>query len=288
MLRKQKKPIIVNDTSKDERYIVDDEQRLSEITIPILHEGKLLGVIDSEHRKKNFFTQHHLNTLQTIASLCASKIAAALAREATKKAENELLMLNGKMMESRFTNLRLQMNPHFLFNVLTTIQYLIVSKQVNKAINYVDIFSGFLRSLLNHAEDTVVTLEEELRILTMYVELASLCLDESFVWEITIDDEIDKEEAMIPFLLLQPFVENAINHGLIHKVGEKRFSIHICELDDDRLLCIIEDNGIGRNASASINEKTFPVLFIKAKASALLKKGCNCCNKKQEKKPVLK
>ncbi|MGB8194120.1 MAG: histidine kinase, partial [Chitinophagaceae bacterium] len=277
-------PVIVNDTSKDARYIIDDEIRLSEITVPIIHDGKVIGVIDSENRKKNFFTRHHLKTLETISSLCASKIATAVALEATKKAESELLVLNGKMMESKFINLRLQMNPHFLFNILTTIQYLIVSNQVNKATNYLNIFSGFLRSLLNYAEETVVTLDEELRILTMYVELESLCLDETFLWEVNVAEDIEKEEVLVPFMLLQPFVENAINHGLIHKTGEKRFCITIKEHDEDSLLCVIEDNGIGRTASKAINHKNLSTVLHQSKGIGIVEQRLELLQQKTLKK----
>ncbi|HEU4470910.1 MAG TPA: two-component regulator propeller domain-containing protein [Flavisolibacter sp.] len=248
--------LIVPDTTKDQRYIVDDAARLSEMAVPLIHDGRVIGVIDSEHSKKRFFTLHHLKTLQTVASICASKIATAMALDMKRKAEEEIILLNGKMTEAKFANLRLQMNPHFLFNILTTIQYLIISNQVNKATKYLDIFSGFLRSLLDHAEDSVVTLEEELRILSLYVELESLCMDETFECSIEVADEIDAEDVTVPFMLLQPFVENAIHHGLIRKAGQKRFSIKIEEQEDNSILCTIEDNGIGRAASSSLNGRT--------------------------------
>lgn len=176
-----------------------------------------------------------------------------MAVERAKQVENKLLQLHGKMLEAKFMNLRLQMNPHFLFNILTSIQYLIISNQVNKATKYLNIFSRFLRSLLNFAEETVVPLDEELRILEMYIELESLCLDESFIWNVTLSDEIEKEEVLVPFMLLQPFVENAINHGLMNKTGEKHFHISLQENDENSLVCIIQDNGIGREAAAKIS-----------------------------------
>ena len=249
------KTISVPDTSKDTRYIVDDELRMSELAVPILFHGKTIGVIDSEHKQKNFFTKHHQKMLETIASLCADKIVTAQASERVKLAEMELHALNAEMREASFTNLRLQMNPHFLFNTLTTIQYLIVSGQVQKASSYLDIFSGFLRSLLNHAEDTIVSLNEELRILKLYVQLESICLDETFLWTVDIEPTIDSENVLVPFMLLQPFIENTIHHGLLHKVGDKKFFISISQHDEDTLKCVIEDNGVGRDASSAINEK---------------------------------
>lgn len=277
------KATIVKDTSKNEHYIVDDKRRLSEITVPIIHHGKLIGVIDAEHSKKNFFTRHHLRTLEAISTLCASRIATALATEAAKKAESELLVLNSKITESKFVNLRLQMNPHFLFNILTSIQYLIVSNQVNKAMRYLDLFSGFLRSLLDHAEATVVTLDEELRILNMYVELESLCLDETFVKQITVAEELDCEDILVPFMLLQPFVENSINHGLVHKVGIKRFSITVKEHDQDSLLCIIEDNGIGRAASGAINRRNLSGVLHQSQGMGIVEKRLSLLQQKTSK-----
>lgn len=242
--------VIVNDVSKDKRYIVDDEKRAAELAVPIIYEGNVIGVIDSEHTKKGFYKHHHLKTLQTIASVCSKKISAAMALEAMRKAAIELDTLNNKIQESKFKNLRLQMNPHFLFNILTTIQYLIVSQQTGKAGQYLNIFSSFLRSILSHAEDTVVTLEKELKILTMYIELESLCLDETFSWEMEVSEGIDQEEVLVPFMVLQPFVENAIHHGLLQKMGEKRFRITVDDHHDDYLTCIIEDNGVGRKQAA--------------------------------------
>jgi ligand-binding sensor domain-containing protein/putative methionine-R-sulfoxide reductase with GAF domain len=275
---------LVNDVSKDERYIVDDERRMAELAVPIIHEGRLIGVIDSEHRRKNFFTQHHLKTLQTISSLCAAKIATAVAIEAKKKAEATLQILNGRMLEAKFMNLRLQMNPHFLFNILTSIQYLIISQQIHKATDYLNIFSTFLRSLLNFAEQNVVTLEDELRILGMYVELESLCLDESFVWSVDIAADIEQEDVLLPFMLLQPFVENAINHGLIHKIGEKRFHINIEENDEDSLLCTIEDNGIGRTAALLIKQKNLSTVLHESKAINIVQERLELLQQKTGKK----
>jgi two-component system, LytTR family, sensor kinase len=104
---------IVNDTTADSRYIVDDKARFSEITVPIIHEGNVIGIIDSEHRRKRFFKETHVQVLQTIAKLCSAKISRAMAVDAMRKSKLQLMELNMKMAESKFLNLRLQMNPHF-------------------------------------------------------------------------------------------------------------------------------------------------------------------------------
>jgi ligand-binding sensor domain-containing protein/putative methionine-R-sulfoxide reductase with GAF domain len=246
---------IINDTSKDKRYIVDDEQRFSEITVPIIHEGKVIAVIDSEHSRKNFFSKQHLGALQTIASLSSAKISRAMAMDAMKKTKLEVMELNVKMAESKFMNLRLQMNPHFMFNALSSIQHLIVSQQTTKAYKYLTIFSNFLRSLLNYAEKNFIPLDEELKVLQMYVELESLRFDQSFSYEINVDENLSNDEVLVPSLMVQPFVENAIWHGLLHKEGEKKLKIEFVNHSDDHLTCTIEDNGVGRSNAAAIQQQ---------------------------------
>jgi len=109
---------IINDTSKDERYIVDDVRRFSEITVPLISDGKVYGVIDSENTKKNFFTHKHLFILTTIASLCANRIVRAKAEAEKQKAEKSLLETQRQTAEMEMQALRAQMNPHFMFNSL--------------------------------------------------------------------------------------------------------------------------------------------------------------------------
>lgn len=271
---------IVNDTSKDSRYIIDDESRLSEITVPVIHDGRVIGVIDSEHRKKNFFTKEHLKVLQTIASLCSAKISRAMALDAMRKSKMEVLQLNVKMAESKFLNLRLQMNPHFLFNSLSSIQHLIVSQQTTKAYKYLTVFSNFLRSLLKYAEMNFIPLDEELKILKMYVELESLRFDQSFTYDISVDETLNHEEVLVPSLMVQPFAENAIWHGLLHKEGEKKLSIHFSNSSDEYLTCVIEDNGIGREKSKMIQQNKISSMVHESKGINIIKERLDLLQQK--------
>ncbi len=147
------------------------------------------------------------------------------------------------------------MNPHFMFNALSSIQHLIVSQQTTKAYKYLTIFSNFLRSLLNYAEKNFIPLDEELKVLQMYVELESLRFDQSFSYEINVDENLSNDEVLVPSLMVQPFVENAIWHGLLHKEGEKKLKIEFVNHSDDHLTCTIEDNGIGRSNAAQIQQQ---------------------------------
>ncbi len=271
---------LVHDTAKDSRYIVDDARRLSELTVPIIHDGKVIGIIDSEHRKRRFFNRRHLKTLQTIASLCSAKISRAMAMEAMQKSKMELMELNVKMAESKFLNLRLQMNPHFLFNSLSSIQHLIVSQQTTRAYKYLTVFSNFLRSMLKHAEKNFIPLDEELKILNMYTELESLRFDQSFHYEVLVDDGLSGEEVLVPSLLVQPFAENAIWHGLLHKEGEKKLHISFSADTDDQLVCVVEDNGVGRKRSEEIQKNKISSLVHESRGIQIIKERLELLQKK--------
>ncbi|MBC7885112.1 MAG: histidine kinase, partial [Saprospiraceae bacterium] len=176
-----------------------------------------------------------------------------------KKSENELMALNIKMSESRFLNLRLQMNPHFIFNSLSAIQHLIVTGQTTKSYKYLSTFSNFLRSLLKFAEHNFISIDDEIKMLNMYLELESLRFDQSFTFNIIVDESLTNEELLVPSLLVQPFVENAIWHGLLHKEGEKNLKIEFQNMNDEYITCTIEDNGVGRIESAEIQKNKISV-----------------------------
>ena len=249
------KPEIINNTGEDARYIVDDKRRNAEIAVPILSNNKVIGVIDSEHKQRGFFTQKHLGILQTIAVLCANQIQKTKAEEEKQKATIELLENKQKAMESRLQSLRLQMNPHFLFNALNSIQQMILANEEMVATRYLSRFSKLLRTVLLHSDKESITLKEEIDILKMYVELESVRFKESFTYVISCDEDIETEEIKIPTLLIQPFVENAIWHGLMHKEGDRKLSVSFKE-KADFLQCIIEDNGVGRKKAMEMKIST--------------------------------
>ncbi len=241
----------INDTSKDPRYIVDDEMRYSELTVPIFEEGRVIGVIDSEHHQKDFYSDQHLQILATIASHCGARIGRIRAEAREQAARMEALMNRQKALEASLQSMRLQMNPHFLFNALNSIQQMILSGEELTATRFLSKFSRLLRLVLTSSDREELSLKEELEILRLYIELESLRFKESFSYQLVVGDGVDEEETFVPSLLFQPFVENAIWHGLMHLDGEKRLLISFTETEVGVLKCIIEDNGVGR-ASASL------------------------------------
>ena len=245
------KPELIGNTELDKRYIADDAKRFSELTVPLIVDNKVVGVIDSEHSQRNFFKQKHLNILNTVAVLCAAQIQRVKAEEEKQKAKIEALENKQKVTESRLQSLRLQMNPHFLFNALNSVQQMILANEEMVATKYLSKFSKLLRAILIHSDKETISLKEEIDILKLYVELESIRFKDSFHYEIICDEEIDADEVKIPTLLVQPFVENAIWHGLMHKEGERILKIHFTE-KNDLIKCTIEDNGIGRKKAAEM------------------------------------
>ncbi len=249
------RPELIGNTDLDPRYVADDARRYSELAVPIVIDDKVIGVIDSEHTKKNFFTPRHLNILSAVAVLSAHQIQRAKAEEEKQKARIEALETKQKVTESRLQSLRLQMNPHFLFNALNSIQQMILANEEMVATRYLSRFSKLLRMILVHSDKELVTLNEELEILNLYVELEAIRFKDSFHYSIICDEAIDRDEVKLPTLLVQPFVENAIWHGLMHKEEDRRLEIRFFE-KGDYLHCIIQDNGIGRRRAGEVKIAT--------------------------------
>lgn len=150
---------------------------------------------------------------------------------------------------------RAQMNPHFIFNSLNSIQHLILQNNKKSALKYLSKFSKLTRNVLESSHLTTVTLDEEISVIKSYLELESLRFDNSFNYSIVIDDNLDIANIEIPLMLLQPYVENALIHGLIvKKEGEKNLSIRFLKADDHCTI-VIEDNGIGRHSKIAEYKK---------------------------------
>jgi PAS domain S-box-containing protein len=170
------------------------------------------------------------------------------------KRNRELAEANKKITEFKVMALRSVMNPHFIFNVLSSIQYFITRNDELNAINYLTSFSKLMRTVLTRSVADFVTLKEELDLLKDYVHLEKLRFEDKFDFRIVCDDSIDADEVQMPSLLIQPYVENAILHGLYNKDGKGSLAVYVKKADDF-LLFEIEDDGIGREAAMKIRER---------------------------------
>lgn len=159
-----------------------------------------------------------------------------------------------QLILSQLTAIRSQMNPHFLYNVLNSLQGLIYTNKVNEAGNYVSMFSDHLRHTLDMSDKQVLTVKEELESLAIYLRLEKLRFGDDFRYEIKKDPAVN-ELWKIPTMIVQPFVENAVKHGLLNKKGEKIVQIYFAANTNKMVQISIRDNGIGREKSLLINQK---------------------------------
>lgn len=159
-----------------------------------------------------------------------------------------------KMSEVELKALRSQMNPHFIFNSINSIQYYILNKNPQTAYSYLSKFSALMRMILQNSRINFISIEDEIESLRLYLELENIRLDNELQYVFDIDKEVKVATTYIPSMVLQPYVENSIIHGLLNKDGEKKVSIRIKQLEK-HLFCEIEDNGIGREKAKELNEK---------------------------------
>lgn len=242
---------IISDTSNDVRYIEDDKRRNSEISVPIIYQGKKIGIIDSEHSLKNFFNEKHLQILTIIASLCANKIESARMEEAYHKAEMKLVNNNIKIADARFSSLRLHIKPKFVLQCLLSINELFNQGKNHTAASYLNIFSKFYSSTFINSKSEWVTLQKELQELENYCKLQQLIFNHKF--SIHIVSETDSEKIVVPPLLVQPFIEQAIWQNL--KYNEKgQLTIRVWR-ENERVFFNIEDNGNLQSAEKNIFEE---------------------------------
>lgn len=162
------------------------------------------------------------------------------------------ITLENNLNQSKLTAIKSQMNPHFFYNALNTIQSYILSNDKKEAIIYLNKFSSLTRTILELTEKNYLSINEEIKTITLYLDLEKARFFNDFNYSISIEKEIDTESIKIPTMLLQPFIENAIKHGLLHLKGEKTINIAFKKTNHS-LEISIDDNGIGRKRSEELN-----------------------------------
>jgi hypothetical protein len=188
--------------------------------------------------------------------------------------------VEARMNELETKAIRTQMNPHFIFNALNTLQRFILEEDTINANSYLIKFSKLLRKLLESSSSESISLYEEIDILKTYIEIEKLRFDKSF--EVAVQcDVLEPKHIQIPFMLIQPFVENAIWHGLMPKKDDRVLNITFIDLDAKKLLCRIDDNGMGRKYSFKqkdpFKKKSMAIEFIKQRLEILEKvSGVSC------------
>ncbi len=167
------------------------------------------------------------------------------------KLETDRLQLEQELQQSLLASIKAQMNPHFIYNSLSSIHAFVYSDDKENAIKYLDRFSELTRKVLELSGHENILLSEEIELLETYISLERMRFGETFQSSIVCSEDIDVHFVKLPSMIIQPFVENAIKHGLLHRKGDKQLHITFTRQKDD-LLIIIEDNGVGRKVSSDL------------------------------------
>lgn len=187
-----------------------------------------------------------------------------------KEKEAELLQLQATRLQLKA--LRAQMNPHFLYNALNGIQNYITSNEVKNASKYLAKFANLMRKSLEYSELEIISLEEEIEFLEDYLTInAKLRFEDQLFFEIRVDDEIEEDILGVPTMIIQPYVENAIEHGLRSRKKGK-ITVSFTPLDENNLLCVVEDNGIGREEARRLRPKTTEGMHLRSMGTAITEK----------------
>ncbi len=206
------------------------------------------------------------NTAVFYLAMIATMLLALLLLDRRRKNKMDKEIERAKSYNRRMANLKLealrsQMNPHFVFNSLGAIQYYIQTHKIEEADNYLTLFANLMRKYLNSSSEQMINLSDEISLLKDYVNLEKIRFEGMFEMKFLIDNAIDLKHVLIPPMMIQPFVENAINHGLLHRKDRKALlSISIIENSLKEIIIEIIDNGIGRE-----NAKKFKKRFHKSK-----------------------
>lgn len=224
---------IYNEQSKQQTAMLQGEYETETAQTKII-------MLEKENEVKNLtITQSRVYLVVMSGFILIIMVLAWLfIRQNKIKAEHQTILLEQKL-------LRLQMNPHFIFNALSNILNFIHRKDTVNAANYLTSFSRLLRSTLESSREDYILIEEEIESLKNYLELQLLRYEGRFEYLFEVDENLDIENAIIPPMLVQPFIENAIEHGIRHATSKGKIIVGF-RLVENKVICEVEDNGVGR------------------------------------------
>lgn len=231
----------IGDTRLDPRYIVDDEQRRSELTVPIIINNKVVGIIDCEHPRKNYFTGQDLRLVKAIASICAIKLKQLDAQKAVQQRESKLLQARHQLAELKVQAIRAQMNPHFVFNALNAVQHFITINDKKNALRFLSAFSKLVRLYLKNLENDTIDLFQEIAVVEQYLKLQRLRYEGIFDYEINLPDH-DPGLTQVPALIVQLMIEEAVENLAKNRLAGK-LAIRI-DLPDEHHVAVTTDIAI--------------------------------------------
>lgn len=237
----------------------------AENKIRLLKKDKELGDRQLMLNKKELQKQAQFKNWLITGSIALLLILVLIVRNSMLRRKNEQLRykheqsgLKRKAMELEMQALRAQMNPHFIFNCLSAIDNLIQTKQSDKATSYLARFAKLIRSVLDSSKNNLVPFQIDLETIRLYLEMEKFRCNDKFLYEISVEPVLLHGDFKVPPLIVQPFLENAIHHGLLNKKeNDKQLQVKI-NLCDEFIVYTITDNGIGREKAAKVKERNKP------------------------------
>jgi hypothetical protein len=203
-----------------------------------------------------------------------------------RKREQEKTVISKRIGELEQLSRKAQMNPHFIFNSLNSIQQYVMDADVAGANKFISGFSRLIRQTLDFSSKPEISLEEELDYLTNYLELEKTRLEDAFSWSVFIDESVLPSDYYIPPMILQPFVENSVRHGLRFRKDRGGKVTITVKREKDSLICILEDNGIGRKAA--MQYKSITPINYQSKGLSLTADRITMFNKEHEQKITMR
>ena len=227
--------------------------------------GEFQNAYDYEVLHNQFIKKHYEQSNSIKINELEFKYEAELRRK-----ETELLRLQATGLQLKA--LRAQMNPHFMFNALNSIQNYINSDNPDFAAKYLAKFAKLMRSSLEYSEMEIISLEDEIEFLEDYLAInQKLRFEERLQYKITVDEDIEDDLIGVPTMIVQPYIENAIEHGIRPKKGGF-LKIDFQLLDENTILCVVEDNGIGRELARKMQERDGYNLKHKSRGTSITEK----------------
>ncbi|WP_111669485.1 histidine kinase [Algoriphagus litoralis] len=213
-------PLIIEDTLLESDYIQDDQFRLSEIAVPILLEGKVIGVIDSENSRRGFFTDQHLRILLAVASIYAGQIARIRAEQKVKSEQFERWKIQQKATKLQIEAISAQLSPHFVFNSLNAIQHFIMTEDKRSSLRFLSIFGKLLRYFIMQLSQETVSVAQEIQMIEWYLQLQKLRYGEKLKFQIISHGSKLHPNSKIPAIIVQSLIENLLEEQIHSSNGD--------------------------------------------------------------------
>jgi len=237
----------------------------AESRIRLLKKDKELKEQQLISNKKDLEKQSQLKNLLLAGLFALMLFSILVVRNIILKRKNEKLQheqaqlrLKRKALELEMQALRAQMNPHFIFNCLSAIDNLIQTNQSDKATNYLSRFAKLIRGVLDSSKNNIVPFQKDFETLRLYLEMEQFRCNNKFTYDLDADPELLQGDYKVPPLIVQPFVENAIHHGLLNKQDSNRKLLVLAQLKDHHIVYSVTDNGVGRRRAAILKEINRP------------------------------